>query len=69
MEEIKKEEIKKPENINENNETKNSNKKIALKKILTFIICLVVIGSRADVDSSEIKISGSLAKARAIATR
>lgn len=38
------EEIKKIENSNENNETKNSNKKIALKKILTFIICLVVIG-------------------------
>ena len=44
MEEIKKEDIKKTENTNENNETKNSNKKIALKKILTFIICLVVIG-------------------------
>ena len=44
MEEIKKEEIKKTENINENNQIKNSNKKIALKKILTFIICLVVIG-------------------------
>ena len=38
------EEIKKTENTNENNETKNSNKKIALKKILTFIICLIVIG-------------------------
>ena len=44
MEEIKKEEIKKTENINENNQIKNSNKKIALKKMLTFIICLVVIG-------------------------
>ncbi len=44
MEEIKNEEIKKNENIDEKNQIKNSNKKIALKKILTFIICLVVIG-------------------------
>ena len=32
-------------------------------------ICLVVFGSKAEVDSSEIKIFGSLARARAIATR